>query len=279
MRDLKGRAALITGASAGIGVHVARAMAEEGANLVLAARRGDLLEGVAREMREIGVEVVVVPTDVADDEQLNRLVGLAVERFGAIDVLVNNAGIEAFRGFELLSPHEIRRAIEVNLLGTLILSRLVIPHMIKAGRGHIVNMSSIAGKYGPAFGAVYGAGKAGMIAFTQSLRSEYHGTGISASVICPGFVRDGGIYEELRGRSEKSAPWYIGSTTSAAVASAVVGAIRRDRPEVIVNRPPHRSLFAIAATLPRFGEWLLRIGGRRYMSRISKRDSRRPDSP
>lgn len=273
MRDLRGRTALITGASTGIGVDVARALAREGMNLVLAARSSDLLEAVAREIRKSGVEVMVVPTDVADEEQLNRLVVLAVERFGNIDVLVNNAGIEAFRAFDRLSSDEIRHAIEVNLLGAILLTRFLIPHFKEAGRGHIVNMASIAGKHGPAFAAVYGVSKAGMIALTQSLRSEYHGTGISASVICPGFVKDAGIYEELLGRSGARAPWYIGGTTSDALAKAVIRAIRRDQPEVILNMPPLRSLFVIVAAFPKIGAWLLRIGGRRYMSRISKRGS------
>ena len=272
MKDLKGRTALITGASAGIGVHVARALAREGMNLVLAARRADELDKVAAEMRELGVKAFVFPTDVADERQLQTLVERTMSELGSIDVLVNNAGIEAFRRFEEIPPADIRRTIDVNLTATLLLTRYVIPHMRQAGRGHIVNMASIAGKQGPAFAAAYGASKAGLIAFTQSLRSEYHGTGISASAICPGFAADGGVYEELRKRSGKSAPWYVGSTTSEAVARAAVKAIKWNKPETIINVPALRPLFTLCAVFPRLGEWVFRVASRKYLKRVSERE-------
>ena len=144
--------------------------------------------------------------------------------------------------------------------------------MKQARRGHIVNMASIAGKQGPAFAAAYGASKAGLIAFTQSLRSEYHGTGISASAICPGFAADGGVYEELRERSGRSAPWYVGSTTSAAVARAVVKAIKWNKPETIINVPALRPLFTLCAVFPRLGEWVFRVASRKYLKRVSGRE-------
>ena len=269
MKDLKGRVALVTGASAGIGVHVARALAKQGMNLALAARRPAELEQVAAEMRSLGVQAVAIPTDVGDEGQLQNLVERTMAGLGAIDVLVNNAGIEAFRRFEEIPPADIRRTIDVNLTATLLLTRYVIPHMQQAGRGHIVNMASIAGKQGPAFAAIYGASKAGQIAFTQSLRSEYHGTGISASAICPGFASDGGIYEELRERTGKSVPWYVGGTTSEAVARAVVKAIKSDRADLIVNVPSLRGLFTLCSLFPRIGETLFRTASRKYLERVA----------
>lgn len=271
MRDLKGRTALITGASAGIGVHVARALAKQGMNLALAARRPEELEKVAAEMRTLGVKAIAIPTDVSDEGQLQTLVTRTMSELGAIDVLVNNAGIEAFRKFDEIPPADIRRTIEVNLLATLLLTRHVIPHMKQAGRGHIVNMASIAGKQGPAFAAVYAASKAGQIAFTQSLRSEYHGTGISASAICPGFASDGGVYEELRERSGRSAPWYVGGTSSTAVASAVVKAIKSDRADLIINQPSLRGLFTLCSLFPRIGESIFRLASRKYLERVAAR--------
>lgn len=271
MKVLRGRNAIVTGASAGLGVRVARALAGEGMNLILAARTADALEQVAAEMRGLGVKAIAVPTDVSDEEQLKRLVERSMSEFGSIDVLVNNAGIEAFRRFEELPPADIRRTIDVNLTATLLLTRYVIPHMRQAGRGHIVNMSSISGKQGPPFAAVYAASKAGMIAFTQSLRSEYHGSGISASAICPGFATDGGIYEELRQKSGKSVPWYVGGTTSEAVARAVVKAIKSDRADLIVNRPSLRGLFTLSSLFPRIGETIYRLGSRKYLERVADR--------
>ena len=267
MRDLKGRNAIVTGASAGLGVHVARALAHEGMNLVLAARTVEALEGVALELRGLGVKAIAVPTDVSDESQLQRLVERAMAEFGSIDVLVNNAGIEAFRSFHELDPTDIRRTIDVNLTATLLLTRYILPHMVQAGRGHIVNMASTAGKYGPAYGAAYGATKAGMIAFTQSLRGEYHGTGISASAICPGFTRDGGIYEVIKQRIGRGTPWWLGSTTAEAVARAVMKAIKRDQPDLIVNFPGLRPVFTICQAFPRIGEWIVRQTTTRFLKR------------
>ena len=269
MKDLKGRCAIVTGASAGLGVHVAKALAREGMNVVLAARSADALEAVAAECRGLGVKAIAVPTDVADDGQLQRLVDHALAEFGAIDVLVNNAGIEAFRPYHEIDPADIRRTIDVNLTASLLLTRFVLPHMLAAGRGHIVNMSSTAGKQGPAFGAAYGASKAGMIAFTQALRGEYHGTGISASVVCPGFASDGGIYEVIKQRIGRATPWYLGSTSADAVARAVVKAIKLDRPDLIVNRPALRPVFALCQAFPRLGEWIVRRTTFKFLKRVA----------
>lgn len=270
MKDLKGRTALITGASAGIGVHVARNLAKEGMNLVLAARREAELEKVASEIRSLGVRVLTVPTDVTNDEQLKHLVDHSVREMSGIDVLVNNAGIEAFRCFDEISIDDIRQTINVNLMASLILTRLVLPHMKQARRGHIVNMASVAGKQGPGFAVVYGASKTGLIAMTQSLRCELYGTGVSASAICPGFAIDGGIYEVIRDRSGRNAPWWVGGTTSKAVGRAVVRAIRYDKPEIILNIPALRPLFSLCSTFPRLGELIFRVASRRYLKHVAE---------
>ena len=267
MKDLKGRLAIITGASAGLGVRVARALAAEGVNLVLAARSAGALEAVAAEVRALGVKSIAVPTDVSDESQLQRLVERSVAEFGAVDILVNNAGIEAFRSFHELDPADIRRTIDVNLTASLLLTRYVLPHMVLARRGHIVNMASTAGKYGPAYGAAYGASKAGMIAFTQALRGEYYGTGISASAVCPGFASDGGIYEVIRQRVGKGTPWYVGATNAEAVARAVVKAIKSDRPDLIVNFPALRPVFTLCQAFPRIGEWIVRKTTLKFLKR------------
>jgi short-subunit dehydrogenase len=248
-------------------MHIAKSLAREGMNLVLAARSTDALEKLAAELRASGIKAIAVSTDVGEESQLVRLVERSMAEFGAIDVLVNNAGIEAFRHYHELDPTEIRRTIDVNLTATLLLTRFVLPHMVQAKRGHIVNMASTAGKYGPAYGAAYGASKAGMIAFTQALRCEYHGTGISASAICPGFASDGGIYEVIRQRIGRGTPWYLGSTNAQAVARAVVKSIQRNQPDVVVNWPPLRPVFALAQALPRLGEWVVRTTTIRFLKR------------
>lgn len=272
MSEIRGRTAIITGASRGLGKTISMALAREGANLVLAARSQEKLEEVASEVRKLGVRAITVPTDVSKESDLKQLVDAALAEFKTIDILVNNAGIEAFQPYHEIEPAHIVETIQVNLTATLLLTRFVLPHMLSAGRGHIVNMASIAGKLGPAFGAAYGASKAGMIAFTQGLRSELHGSGIGVSAICPGFANDGGIYEVIKERTGRGTPWYLGSTTAQAVARAVVKSIRSDKPEMIVNFPALRPVFTINAAIPRLGEWIARITTRRYLKKAATRD-------
>jgi short-subunit dehydrogenase len=268
--ELRGSTALVTGASAGIGLAVARRLAQAGANVVLAARRPDVLENAAAAVRALGVQSLAVSTDVSRREALEALVDRAIGEFGTIDVLVNNAGVEAFHRYEELPLDRIAETIAVNLTSALLLTRLVIPHMLAAGRGHVVNMASTAGKFGIPYGATYGTTKAGLINFTHALRAEYRGRGISASVICPGFTEQGGIYDRMREQSGRGAPFIIGSTTVDRVAEAVIRAIEHDRAELIVNWPPVRPMTAFAALFPTLGGALIRRASVRFLKRVAQ---------
>ncbi len=272
MKQLRGRTAIITGASRGIGLVVAKALAREGMNLVVAARSAEPLERLSVELQQLGIRAIAVPTDVEDQHQLQQLVETTLREFGSIDLLVNNAGIEAFRPFHLIEPLDIVQTLNVNLTATLLLTRFVLPHMLKQGHGHIVNMASTAGKYGPAFGAAYGASKSGMIAFTQSLRGELYQTGVSASAICPGFAHDGGIYEVIKTRTGRGTPWYLGSTSADAVARAVIKSIQNDRPDLIVNFPALRPVFVLCQAFPKLGEWIVRLSTRRFLKQAASRE-------
>jgi len=272
MKELRGRTAIITGASRGIGMLVAKRLATEGMNLALAARSTDKLEQLATELLQQGVKVIYLQTDVAKESDLVRLVDATIAEFGTIDVLVNNAGIEAFKPFQFIDSADIVQTIQTNLTASLLLTRFVLPHMLKNGRGHIVNMASTAGKFGPAFGAAYGASKAGLIAFTQSLRVELYKTGVSATAICPGFADDGGIYEVIKERTGRKMPWYVGSTSAQEVARVVVKAIQHDKPDVIVNFPALRPVFTLNQAFPRIGEWLVRITTRRFLKQAATRE-------
>lgn len=258
MKQPAQRTAIITGASRGIGPYVAGALAAEKMKLVLAARSREGLERVAGELRESDAEVITVPTDVTDRSALEALAAAATERFGAVDVLVNNAGVLTIFPYDKIGIEDVERAIRVNLTSAMMLTRLVLPGMVERGRGHIVNMSSIAGIWGPPFDEVYAATKAGLIGFTQSLRREYHGTGISASVICPGYVEEAGMYHDSNQATGIRASALSGRTTPGAVARAVVKAIKKDRPQIIVNTPSMRPLAVLSALSPRFADWVLR---------------------
>jgi short-subunit dehydrogenase len=272
--ELRGSAVLVTGASAGIGLAVARRLAQSGANLVLAARRVELLEEAATSLRSSGVKAIGVPTDVSRLDALEALVERAIREFGGIDVLINNAGVEAFCSYEDLPPARIAETIAVNLTSALLLTRLVIPHMLRARRGHIVNMASTAGKFGIPYGAAYGTTKAGLINFTYALRAEYRGRGISASAICPGFTERGGIYDRMREQSGRGSPFVIGSTTVDRVAEAVVRAVERDKAELIVNWPPMRPLSAFVALFPTLGGAMIRTASMRFLKRVAQTSAR-----
>lgn len=278
MRDLSGRTAIVTGASGGIGVFVARALAAQGMDVVLAARSEEALGKVAEDIRQGGTRALVVPTDVANHTDRERLVDRTLAEFGRIDVLVNNAGIETYCPFTELPIEQIARTIEVNLTSSLILARLVVPSMLAAKSGHIVNMSSTAGKHGPAYGVAYGASKAGMISMTETLRAEFKGTGVSASAICPGFTHDGGIFERMKQATGKGTPLQMGSTSADKVANAVIKAIRKDQAEVLVNWPPMRPAFVLAELFPRLGEWLIRECSVRFLKRIATRREPKTES-
>jgi short-subunit dehydrogenase len=260
MRELAGCTAILTGASRGIGPYIARALAAQGMNLVLTAELEPGLEDVAAEVRAIGVKSIVVRSDVAERRTLEALVTTANREFSSVDVLVNNAGIEKLFAFHQLSGEDIERVVRVNLIGAMLLTWMVLPGMLERSRGHIVNVSSLAGKAGPPCFEPYAATKAGLIAFTESLRVEYRGTGVSASVICPGFVTTG-IYEQLRKETHLDGPKLLGPSPPELVARAVVRAIKRDAPEIIVNPGPTRLLTTLAELSPSLAEWVMRNCG------------------
>lgn len=261
MRELKGKTAVVTGASRGLGPFIARALGDRGMNLVLAARSREGLESLAAELRSRGVRAAVVPCDVADAAARDALVREAEAAFGGVHVLVNNAGIESTFAYHRLPPGEIERVIEVNLIAPMLLTHQVLPGMLARREGHIVNIASLAGKQGPPYNEPYAASKAGLIGFTQSLRAEYRGAGVSASVVCPGFVREAGMFADARSRVPREPSRLLGTTTPHAVASAVVRCIERDLPEALVNPGPTRLLMAILALAPSFGEWFARRAG------------------
>lgn len=254
--QLNAAVSLITGASRGIGPVLAEALARRGSSLVLAARGERELEQVAERLRDQGARVVTVPTDLAVRSQLHALVARAHAELGRIDVLVNNAAIEQLSVFEALSEAETDRYVEVNLTAPLQLTRLVLPGMTARGAGHIVNIASVA-SYGPAaFSETYGATKAALLGFTRSLRASLKtlASPVSASVICPGFISDTGMYADLQSAHAVQVPALIGTCTAEQVSAALLRAIDRDEPEIIVSRRPMRLAFAIGTLLPRLME-------------------------
>ncbi len=189
MNRLAGKAALITGATAGIGETVARLFAQEGAAVVITGRRKEELERVAREIGRAGGRAVSVPGSIADEAHVRSAVSQAIRSFGKLHILVNNAGLGEFSGL----THETTDAVwenllAVNLTGAFRIIRAAIPELLKAGGGSIINVSSIASLVGIPNCGAYSATKGGLDALTRCVAVEYAKRGIRCNSICPGLV-------------------------------------------------------------------------------------------
>lgn len=261
MKKLTNRVAVITGASRGLGPFMARALSAEGMHLVLAARSMGELEGVAASIRESGGKAIAVQTDVTSPADRQNLVDAAIAEHGRIDVLVNNAGIELTAHFETQPEDEIASVIDVNLTSALLLTRLVTPHMLQKKAGHVVNVASLAGKVAVPYSIPYATSKAGMVGFTESFRAEFRKRGLSASVICPTFVTEAGMYQDMQDRAGIKANFLAGAITPAKVASDVVKAIKKDRPEMLVYRGPGRLVSGFAELAPGLFERIYPVFG------------------
>ena len=187
---LKEQVCIITGGGSGIGRDAAIKMAQEGANVVIVGRTESKLDAVKSEISEAGGTTVSYAVDVADYDAVQQMVNDIVEKFGQIDVLVNNAGHSSHnRRLLNTTPEEVRSVVDSNLIGTFFCTQAVVPAMLKARSGTIINISSLAAVTpGPFSGFAYGAVKAGVINFTEFLNNDLKNTGIRASVIIPGEV-------------------------------------------------------------------------------------------
>ncbi len=272
--NLAGRNAILTGANGGLGVHFTAALSKAGMNLLLVAYPGVGLEAVRAAALKDSVQAEVLVADLRVPEERARVVETAMERFGSVDLLVNNAGVEFSSTYHDLEIERIRDVINVNLEAPMMLTRLALPHMLRQGRGHIVNISSLAGKSGPGYQEPYVATKAGLSAFTMSLRSTYRGTGVSASVITPGFV-EAGIYSRLKVQTGRSAPIFLGACSPQKVCAALLRAVRDDVPEIIVNRYPIRPVLALTTLFPAFGGWMTEWTGTNAFFRRAHEASKR----
>jgi clavulanate-9-aldehyde reducatase len=188
MAALDGKAVAVTGASSGIGEATALALAREGASVALGARRRDRIEALAQRIEEAGGTAVALEVDVGDEAQARAFVDGAAERFGRLDVLVNNAGVMLLGPVESGDPGDWRRMVDVNLLGLLYCTHAALTIMREQGSGDIVNVSSTAGRVARAGSAVYNLTKFGVNAFTEGLRQEVTERGIRIAVVEPGFV-------------------------------------------------------------------------------------------
>jgi len=234
---MSGRTVIVTGASSGIGAAVAQAFGRAGDRVVLTARRLDRLQAVASGLPD----ALVVAADLTRREDIARVIAEAVGRYGAVDVLVNNAGFGQYNWLEHLAEDDIRAQIGVNLIAPILMTRAVLPDMLARHRGVIINVGSVAGKIATPTMSIYNATKFGLDGFSEALRREVGPQGVHVCVISPGPVEG---TELGRVRREKSVGIAMAAgrlrslrwlrTDTERVARAIVGLANRPRPSLVV---------------------------------------------
>jgi short-subunit dehydrogenase len=250
---------LLTGATGGIGDAIARALASRGATLLLSGRRSELLEPLAR---EVGGRAV--SCDLSDRADVERLAeeALAAE----VEVLVANAAMPATGALTELTQEQIDRMLEVNLRAPIALAHALAPSMCARRRGHMVFMSSLAGKAASPASAIYSATKFGLRGFALGIREDLRANGVGVSVVLPGFIRDAGMFADAK----VELPRAVGTRTPDDVAAAVIRAIERNRAEIEVAPAPLRVAANFAAVAPQLAAGVSRrTGGERIASELA----------
>jgi NADP-dependent 3-hydroxy acid dehydrogenase YdfG len=243
--------AVVTGASSGIGRATALMLAEKGAYVSLGARTESALHALADEIRGRGREALVVPTDVTDKNQVNRLVAETLARFQRVDILVANAGAYVRSPIRALTVEEMKRSMAVNFYGVLYAVLAVQSHMLEQRDGHIILVSSLDGKKGLPQDAPYVAAKFALAGYGEVLRQELYGSGVHVTTVFPGRV-DTPLIDTLE------VPRVSAKIPAEAVARSIVAAVRQPKPEVIVPIQG-RALHLVNALSPRLGDWLVRL--------------------
>ena len=278
MRSLADQVIIITGASSGLGEAAARRLARGGAKLVISARRAERLEALARELDPSGQRVLAIAADVTDAAGRQRLVDGALQKFGRIDALVNNAGYGTRGPVELVPVELIRRNFETNLFSLIALTQLVIPHLRARGAGRIINIGSVAGRIARPLSSIYDSTKHALEAITDGLRGELAPFGIDVVLIRPGFILTEFVEaankasEPVSGNAGPYAPYFEGFHAGYQQAQKVAGrpddiarlvekALMARRPAPRYAAPAHaKALLFLKWLLPsRVIDWLVRL--------------------
>ena len=230
--ELSKKVGILTGASRGIGLHLAYALADKGVHLALAARSEDELADTVAKVQARGVRAIGVPTDVTQRADLENLLQRTRDELGPPDLLVNNAGVQKIAYYEELDPDDIAWIINTNVIALETLTRLVLPGMIERGRGHVCNIASLSGRTAYPYNTVYASSKHAVVGFSWSLREEMRPYGVEVSVVCPSFVSGDGMF--ARRHPDNDAPRINKPVTPVAVANKTIAAIEKNKAEVVV---------------------------------------------
>jgi short-subunit dehydrogenase len=267
MKDLRGRNAILTGASYGIGPHLARALAQEGVNIALTARSSDKLSEVAASLSGLGVKVITIAADVTQDADRQMLLEVVEAELGPLDLLINNASIHLAGQLIERTDDDINQIIQTNLLASILLTRAVLPKMLQRRSGHIVHSASLAGKVGMPYMAAYSASKYGIVGFNHALQAELRGTGVRSTTMCWGFISKEGMWARVK----LPVHFAFGTTPPDRLATLLIRAIKQDWVERVVNPIPVQPVLVLWALRPRFASRifnLLRVEG--FMRKVAK---------
>ena len=260
---MEGKVAIVTGASRGIGQIIAQTLAQKGMKVIAVARSIDNLSKTCQLIKDEGGQATPIMADMTQSENFEQLIEKATSVYGRLDYLVNNAGIEQYQHFKNYSSEYINNCLKTNLHAPILLSKAILPQLLEQGNGHIINVASLAGKKGVSYNSIYSASKSGLIMWTDSMRQELSQTDVNISVVCPGFIRDSGMFHN----SGQTAPKLLGSSLPQDVADAVIKCIKNNSAEVIVNPGPMKPLLALNQISPRLGDWVVKLFGVPEMNR------------
>jgi short-subunit dehydrogenase len=255
---LEGRTVIITGASSGIGRETAREFAGRRAHLVLASRNRDKLEALATELADYPGRRLIVPTDVTDRLGVEALVRRTMEEFDSLDVLVNNAGVGLFAPIADGSLDNMHHLFNVNFWGAVHCIQAAVPYMRGQGRGHIVNVASVAGKVAAPYMGTYSATKSALTAVSNALRSELAGTGIHVSTVYPGLTETSFQENMLREVELPDPPPYLPTAAPAAVGRRVAQAVRWNLRDAYISLEDLAAV-TVYPLAPALADWAVRL--------------------
>jgi short-subunit dehydrogenase len=258
------KVAIVTGGSRGLGFEIASAFCGAGAKVVLAARDPDTLARSATELRNKGADVLTVPTDVTQQGLVDHLILQTLERYGRLDVLVNNAGQSTRGKIAETSAEEFEALLRLNFIGLVRFTRAALPHLL-AAEGHLVNIGSLSAKTASPFMGAYPASKFPVAAYSQQLRLELGEQGLHVLLVCPGPIKRPDAATRFRGAAaglpedayRPGGGAKLSLIPPAKLAQKILKYCERRKPELVVPGKA-RLLFALAALSPRLGDWLVR---------------------
>jgi short-subunit dehydrogenase len=264
MKKLENKVAIVTGASTGIGEAIAKLFASEGAKLALAARSLDKLETLAR---SLGPDVLPLRTDMTDPTQIREMVRLTVERFGRLDILINNAGVGLYGTFAEMPPEHLQHLVATNWLGPAYAIQAAIPYLRKQRRGQIINISSVAGKVAIPWMTAYSSTKFALNALSYGLRMELEEDNIQVISVCPGRIKT--PFNANAFKDASTSPLPPGGISPERVARAILRASLRGTREIIVPAG-NWSFVWFHFPIPGIVDWM--------MVRYLRRGMRKPDN-